>query len=305
MGRLIEQVLDRNNLAAAWEEVAENKGMPGVDNVSIRRWRRNWEERLVELARAVRSNRYKPARLRVRRIPKRRRGTWRTLRIPTVTDRVLQRAVLQVVYRLYEPRFLDCSFGYRPGRGLREAVQRILDLREAGREWVLDADIDEFFDNVDHGLLLEFLRQEITDPILLRLIEGWLKAGRVRRDVAKGLPMGSPLSPLLANVYLHPLDQALVERGWDPVRYADDFVTLTVTREQVEVVYREVERLLGGLKLRYEPNKTRLSSFEEGFEFLGVRFYRDTYSYVWEEKVIEVEGEQVDWLFSRYGPRYE
>ena len=302
--RLIERILASDNLREAWNEVAGNAGIAGVDDVSVRRWRRNWEERLVELARAVRSNRYKPARLRVRRIPKRRRGEYRTLRIPTVTDRVLQRATLQVLHSIYEPRFLDCSFGYRPGRGLREAVQRIVYLREAGREYVLDADADEFFDNVDHTLMLEFLQQDVSDPILLRLVEGWLKVGRVRPGVAKGIPMGSPLSPLLANVYLHPLDQALVEDGWDPVRYADDFIVLTVTREQAQVVYRKVEGFLEGLKLRYEPSKTRLSSFEEGFEFLGVRFYRDTYSYAWQEKEIEVEGERVDWLFSRYGPQY-
>jgi len=113
---------------AAWNEVADNKGMAGVDDISVRRWERNWEERLANLAADVRANRYKPSQLRLRRIPKKRRGEWRTLRIPTVTDRVLQRAVYHVLSQVYEPVFLDCSFGYRPGRGLREAVQRILNL---------------------------------------------------------------------------------------------------------------------------------------------------------------------------------
>lgn len=304
MERLIERVLAQVNLRRAWNEVAENKGMAGVDNVSIRRWERNWEERLVELARAVRSNRYKPARLRVRRIPKKRPGEWRTLRIPTVTDRVLQRAVMQVLQPLYEPWFLDCSFGYRPGRSLKDAVQRILDLREANRQWVLDADIDEFFDSVDHALLLEFLRQDVADVVVLRLIEGWLKIGRPRPDEARGIAMGSPLSPLLANVYLHRLDRELISRRRDPVRYADDFVILTVTYREVEEVYQEVEEILAGLKLCYEPHKTRVTSFEEGFDFLGVHFYRDTYTYIWKDKEIEVEGDRVDWLFSQYGPRY-
>ena len=304
MGALIEQVLSLDNLRAAWEDVAENRGIPGVDDVSIRRWRRKWEERLVKLAQDVRSNRYKPARLRVRRIPKKRRGEYRVLRIPTVTDRVLQRAVLEVLYEIYEPRFLDCSFGYRPGRGLRDAVQRIVNLREAGRPWVLDADIDAFFDNVDHRMLTKTLRADLDDPVLLRLIDGWLKMGRVRQDVPKGIPMGSPLSPLLANVYLHPLDVALVARGWDSVRYADDFVVLTTSRGQLLLVYRQVEEILGSLGLQYEPSKTRLTSFDEGFDFLGVRFYRDTYTYAWEDKNVEVEGDKVDWLFSRYGPDY-
>jgi group II intron reverse transcriptase/maturase len=304
MGRLIEHILDMQNLCAAWDEMAENKGLPGVDNVSIRRWRRNWEERLVNLAQAVRTNRYKPARLRVRRIRKRRRDQWRTLRIPTVTDRVLQRAVYHVLCDLYEPRFLDCSFGYRPGRGLRDAVQRILDLREKQLEWVLDADIDDFFDNVDHGLLMDLLREDVDDPIVLRLLVAWLEVGRVKPDVAKGIPMGSPLSPLLANVYLHQLDCGLTEAGWEPVRYADDFIVLAPDRPGVEAAYAEAQVHLEALKLRYEPSKTSIASFEQGFEFLGVRFYRDTYSYIWREKVVEVDDDQVDWLFSRYGPQY-
>ncbi|HFD40293.1 MAG TPA: hypothetical protein ENJ31_10680, partial [Anaerolineae bacterium] len=251
-----------------------------------------------------RSNRYKPARLRVRRIPKKQRNEYRTLRIPTVTDRVLQRAVLETLYGIYEPRFLDCSFGYRPGRGLRDAIQRIVDLREEGRVWVLDADIDAFFDNVDHGVLLEMLRADLDDAILLRLIAGWLKMGRVRKDAPRGIPMGSPLSPLLANVYLHPLDETLAAEGWSPVRYADDFVVLTASQEQARRAYRRAGEALAALRLRYEPAKTRLTSFDEGFDFLGVRFYRDTYCYTWQEKTIEVEGEEVDWLFSRYGPDY-
>lgn len=130
--RLIEQVLAPDNLREAWNEVAGNAGVAGVDDVSVRRWRRNWEERLVELARAVRSNRYKPARLRVRRIPKRRRGEYRTLRIPTVTDRVLQRATLQVLHSIYEPRFLDCSFGYRQML-LRVPLRRVTQVVLVGR----------------------------------------------------------------------------------------------------------------------------------------------------------------------------
>jgi group II intron reverse transcriptase/maturase len=304
MSRLIERILDMGNLRVAWEEMAENKGLAGVDNVSIRRWRRKWEERLVNLAHAVRTNRYKPAKLRVRRIPKKRRDQWRTLRIPTVTDRVLQRAVYHVLCELYEPRFLDCSFGYRPRRGVRDAVQRILDLREKPLQWVLDADIDDFFDNVDHGLLMGLLREDVHDPIVLRLLVAWLQVGRVKASAARGIPLGSPLSPLLANVYLHPLDCGLVEAGWEPVRYADDFIVLAADRTGAEAAYAEAQAHLEAMKLRYEPTKTCISCFEEGFEFLGVRFYRDTYSYTWQDKLIKADDDEVDWLFIRYGPRY-
>jgi group II intron reverse transcriptase/maturase len=305
MGRLIARILTPQNLRAAWEEVAGSGGMPGVDRVSIRRWRRNWEERLVRLSAAIRGNRYEPAPLRVRRIPKKQPGEWRTLRIPTVTDRVAQRAALQVLYGVYEPLFLDCSFGYRPGRDLRGAVQRIVDLRERGLDWVLDADIDAFFDNVDHDVLLRLLEERVADAILLRLIRQWLDVARVEEDEARGIAMGSPLSPLLANVYLHPLDCALVEAGWEPVRYADDFIALARTRAGAEAAYAYTEGVLDDLKLRYEPRKTGIASFEEGFEFLGVRFLEDSYSYVWQDKVVEVEGDRADWLFGRYGPRYE
>jgi len=304
MGELLQHILALDNLRQAWEEVAENRGMAGVDDVSIRRWQRDWEERLVALARDVRGNRYKPGKLRTRRIPKRKRNEYRTLRIPTVTDRVLQRAVLQVLYTLYEPQFLRCSFGYRPGKSLRDAVQYIVVQREHGYTWVLDADIDAFFDTVDQTLLLELLQERVTDVQVLALIASWLEQARPRPDLARGIPMGSPLSPLLANVYLHPLDVGLMDAGWCPVRYADDFVVLTPTQEEAQRAYDETEALLANLHLTYEPTKTSIRSFALGFQFLGVTFEDDTYSYTWEDKTITVKGDAVDWLFGDYGPDY-
>lgn len=304
MGQLLQRILDLDNLRRAWEEVAENRGMAGVDDVSIRRWRRNWEERLVNLARDVRANRYKPSKLRTRRIPKRKRNEYRTLRIPIVTDRVLQRAVLQEMYEIYEPLFLRCSFGYRPGKSLRDAVQYIVVQRENGFTWVLDADIDDFFDTVDQPLLLEFLKERVEDAQVLSLITGWLVQARPRPELAQGIAQGSPLSPLLANVYLHPLDVGLTATAWRPVRYADDFVVMGVSRDSVAAAYREGEDLLTALRLRYKPSKTRISSFAEGFQFLGVKFEEDAYSYTWEDKTITVTGGEADWLFGDYGPDY-
>jgi group II intron reverse transcriptase/maturase len=240
----------------------------------------------------------------VRRIPKRRRDQYRTLRIPTVTDRVLQRAVLQVLHGVYEPRFLPCSYGYRPGRSLKDAVQAILNFREAGYTWVLDADIDAFFDSVDQDLLLARLRADLEDVQLLALIERWLVLARAQADVARGLSMGGPLSPLLANVYLHPLDAGLLMAGWKVVRYADDFIVLTRSAQQVAAAYEATARLLEELHLCYEPTKTAIVTFESGFDFLGVTFEDDTYTYPWEEKRIKVEGQQADWLFNTYGPDY-
>lgn len=305
MPPLLEQVLERSNLRLAWEKVAENCGIPGVDRVSIARWRRNWEERLENLRTSVLSGSYHPSPLRIRAIPKSTPGQWRILRIPTVNDRVLQRAALQVLFPLFEPRFLDCSFGYRPGFGLRQAVQRILDLREQDYTWVLDADIDAFFDSVNHALLLRFLEDSIEDFRLLQLISEWLAVRNAVNKPGTGIPMGSPLSPLLANIYLHPLDTALIQQGYHLVRYADDFIVLCQNRDTAEQAYFQVEAVLTDLFLKYEPDKTRISSFEEGFTFLGVRFLNKTFSFTYQEKTIESDDRQVSWLYSDYFPDYE
>ncbi|MBN1920066.1 MAG: hypothetical protein JW892_02380 [Anaerolineae bacterium] len=304
MGTILNRILALENLRRAWEEVAENRGMAGVDDVSIKRWQRNWEERLVNLARDVRANRYKPGKLRARRIPKRQRNQYRTLRIPTVTDRVLQRAVLQQLYPLFEPHFLRCSFGYRPGKSLHQAVTYIVVQREQGFTWVLDADIDEFFDSVDHTVLLGLLKERLDDLLVLHLIEGWLGQACPPSGGACGIPMGGPLSPLLANIYLHPLDVGLTAAGWRPVRYADDFVVLVASQSEAQLAYECAGALLEELRLRYEPQKTAIRSFSAGFDFLGVRFEDDAYQYTWQNKTITVTDPEADWLFGYYGPDY-
>lgn len=301
---LLHQATNLDNLRLAWDEIADNQGIPGVDNVSIRRWRRNWEERLAKLSRQVRSNTYRPSPLRVRHIPKK-NGEWRVLRIPTVTDRVLMRAVLEVLYPIFEPRFLDCSFGYRPGRGLADAVERILVHRVNDYLHVLDADIDDFFNQVDHALLMDFLRSDLPDQSLMQLFQRWLKVSQPDPAVARGIPMGSPISPMFANIYLHRLDKQIIANDYQLVRYADDFLVFAESKACIQSAYRQIETFLRELKLRYEPSKTRLTSFEEGFHFVGVWFQGDRYEYEWENKRIEVSGEKVDWLFSRYGPDYE
>ncbi len=304
MKTLLEQALHPENLRDAWEAVASNEGSAGVDSLSIRRWQRNWEERLVSLAMDVRGNRYRPHKLRLRRIPKEQPGEWRLLRIPTVTDRVLQRAVLQTLYPVFEPRFLSCSFGYRPHHGLKQAVEHILVIRENGYTQVLDADIDAFFDSVDHCILLDFLHHDLPDGSLLPLVTRWLEMAAPGPGRAVGIPLGSPLSPLWANVLLHRLDLAVIQAGWQMARYADDFVVFAENRLRVEAAFKEVERILGSLHLRYESRKTRLTSFAEGFDFIGVHFEGDEYTYFCMEKEVKVHGKHVDILFNNYDPRY-
>ena len=298
--RLIYHILHPDNMRHAWEEVADNRGMPGVDNVSIRRFRRNWEERLAKLEYDVRTNRYKPSRLRVRRIPNR-TGGFRRISIPTVTDRVLQRAVLEILDPLFDREFMDCSYGYRRGRSLHDALPAIIELRDRGYDWVLDADIDAYFDNVDHELLFDLVRQRVDDPIVLRLIEAWVDIGKPRERRPAGIPIGACISPLLANIYLHQMDRQLVKGRWKLIRYADDFIVL----ERNEARARRAKEVVGGilaeLHLAFEPAKTRTTSFDEGFDFLGIHFYRDEYSFTWMDKEVIVDGD-VNWLFSRYAP---
>jgi len=300
---VIKQILAQHNLEDAWNDVRAHKGAAGVDGVSVKRWGRNWEERLVNLRQAVMANTYKPAPLERYSIPKKSGGR-RHLTNLIVTDKVLQRAVLNILDDLFDHLFLPCSYGYRKGRSIADAVEAICAHRDAGFAWVLDADIDECFDSLDHGLLMKFVQEEVDDPIVLRLIAGWLQVGRRDPDVARGIPLGAVVSPLLCNVYLHRLDVALVSLGWLVVRYADDFVVLCRTEEEARAARRDTAAVLQPLKLQLEPGKTAVTSFDAGFDYLGVHFERDEYTYFWEGKRITVEGDFPDFLFA-YGPGYE
>ena len=300
---MIEQILARHNLEDAWNDVRARKGAPGVDGVSVKRWGRNWEERLVDLRHAVMTNTYEPAPLERYSVPKKSGGR-RHLANLTVTDKVLQRAVLNVLDRVFDPLFLPCSHGYRKGRSTADAVEAICAHRDAGFVWVLDGDIDECFDSLDHGLLMRFVREQVDHPIVLRLIESWLRVGRRDPDVARGIPLGAVISPLLCNVYLHRLDLALVSLGWLVVRYADDFVALCRTEEEARAARSDAAAVLQSIKLQLEPRKTAVTTFDAGFDYLGVHFERDRYTYVWESKRITVEGDFPDFLFA-YGPGYE
>jgi group II intron reverse transcriptase/maturase len=301
---MIERVLAWDNLCDAWERVADNQGAPGIDGVSIRRFARQWEENLRRLRELVNAKRYRPAKLRRIAVPKR-TGGQRLLSIPTVGDRVLQRATLNVLDDIFERRFLDCSYGYRLGRSLKNAVTTILRYRDQGLVWVLDGDIDECFDSLDHTLLAGFLAAEVTDPLVMELIHAWLRAGCRYRNPDRGIPLGMPLSPLCCNVYLHRLDWALVRKRWLPVRFADDFVVFCANRQQAERAQEIVAEILDGLRLKLEPQKTRITSFDEGFEYLGVRFYRDSYSFTWEGKRFEVEGPTPHWLWGYLPTDYD
>ena len=293
-----------NNLTDAWLRMADNRGAPGIDQVTVRRFARNWEANVRRLRQQVRSGCYKPSKLRRVAIPKR-GGGQRLLSIPTVADRVLQRAVLNVLDDPFERIFLSCSYGYRVGRSLPRALAALLAYRDRGLTWVLDADIDECFDSLDHSLLLSFLAEQVHDDRLMHLIRMWLELGRRYRRPDRGIALGMPLSPLCCNVYLHRLDCALARARWAVVRYADDFVVCCRSQGQARRARSVVEDILAELRLKLEPSKTAITSFEQGFEFLGIRFDRDRYSFTWEEKRIEVQGPVPYWLWGYVPTGYE
>ncbi len=314
---MIEQVLSWDNMCAAWQQVKANQGAPGVDEVTLKRWERNWETNLERLRRQVRTNTYCPNRPK-RFVVAKKDGGERVLSRLTVTDKVIQRAALNVLDPVFEARFLSCSHGYRVRRSVATAIQQVLAWRDRGLGWVLDADIAACFDSLDHEVLTGLIRRGVNDWTVLNLMNLWLKAGKSKTPSSKsqnpksqnpnpkseiknqksvGVPMGAVLSPLWCNIYLHQLDARLTTAGWRLVRFADDFVALTATRAEAERALAATEAILQTLKLTLSPTKTRITSFDEGFKFLGVTFYRDTYSYTWEQKQIEVQGRNVRWLF--------
>jgi len=292
------------NLRAAWENVAQNGGAGGIDGITIRRWRMDWETRLTELRQSVLGNTYKPLPLRRFKIRKA-DGNFRHFGIPTVTDRVLQRAILQALDDYFETIFLPSSYGYRVGRGVRDAVRRTAELRDEGFSWVLDADIDECFQNIDHALLIMFLEEHVRDFLVLRLIRQWLAVMPESDRDQKGPALGGVISPLLCNIYLHRLDEALSAGGWNSlVRYADDFCVFCLTETDARRAYDKTARILADLKMTFEPHKTQITNFERGFDYLGVHFEGDEFSFISANKRVRVKRPAKDmplgWLPEGY-----
>jgi group II intron reverse transcriptase/maturase len=276
-GQRIHPAFSDEALRRAWQQVKANGGGPGVDGVDIQAFDARLGEQLTALQVELSCGSYRPQDVRRVLIPKRNEGL-RPLAIWTLRDRLAQRAVLNAVEPLFEPRFLACSHGFRPGRSTQSATEMVLTARDEGLRWVLDADIKECFENIDPALLTQLVRRQLGDKALLRLIDLWLRAriltaaGQVR---AAGTAQGGVLSPLLCNVYLHQFDVALTERGLRLVRYADDFVVLSRRRREAEVAQDRALTALAALRLEFNLYKTRIVHFDQGFKFLGRFFVRD------------------------------
>ena len=277
---LIDKVYAVHNLQAAWERVRANRGAGGVDGASIALFSRNVEGRLLALHEDLRAKTYRPQPVRRVYIPKSGGGK-RPLGIPTVRDRIVQQALLQVLGPVFEAKFSSRSHGFRPGRGCASALDVVDRAIRHGYQWVVDADVRAFFDSVDHATLLTLLNEEVADGTVLRLIRRILKAGVVEPGADEteptelGTPQGGPLSPLLANVYLHRLDEQMQEARLGLVRYADDFVIFAKSESEARQALELARAVLEDeLSLSLHPEKTRVVSVDDGFEFLGFHYFR-------------------------------
>jgi len=278
---LIDKVYLPANLLAAWEHVRENAGAAGVDGVTLKQFRENLPERLSQLHDDLRHKTYRPQPVRRVYIPKSGGGK-RPLGIPTVRDRIVQQAMLQVLSPIFEAKFSKRSHGFRPGRGCETALGVVEQAIRHGYSWVVDADIRSFFDTVAHTGLVDAVSEEVADGSVLRLIRQILTAGVVQPGASDveptelGTPQGGPLSPLLANIYLHRLDLQMEKAGYGLVRYADDFVIFARSEDEArEALLLASQVLEGELGLTLHPEKTRTVSVDAGFEFLGFHYFRD------------------------------
>jgi len=275
--RLFDKVFAERNLWAAFQQVAKNHGAAGVDHQSIEDFEKRLPDPLWELSDALKAGRFTPQAIRRVAIPKPGSTETRPLGIPTVRDRVVQAAIVNVIEPIFERDFAEQSYGFRPGRGCQDALRRVDELLKDGSVHVVDADLKGYFDSIPHDRLMERLKAKIADGPVLRLIESFLKAnvmeGASRWTPMQGAPQGAVLSPLLSNVYLDPLDHRMAEAGYEMVRYADDFVILCRTAEDAARALELVCQWTSENGLTLHPTKTKvIDSRETGFDFLGYTF---------------------------------
>ena len=250
---LLERVLDRDNLNKAYKRVKANKGASGVDGMTVDEALPWLKENGSELLEKIRNGKYKPSPVRRVEIPKD-NGSKRQLGIPTVIDRIIQQAIAQVLIPIYEPKFSEGSYGYRPNRSAKDAIVKVKEYAEQGYRYAVCLDLSKYFDTINHELLMNMLREDIKDKMLIELIKRYLKSGVMENGIVvatrEGSPQGGNLSPLLANIYLDKFDKEFEGRGVKVIRYADDILLLAKS-------IRAAERLLE-TSTRYLEKKLKL-----------------------------------------------
>jgi RNA-directed DNA polymerase len=275
----LEAVLSKENLRAAWRAVKANQGAAGVDGMGIAQSAGHLKEHWGTIEAKLRAGNYQPAAVRAVDIPKPNGGT-RTLGIPNVQDRVIQQAIHQKLARLWEAEFSDHSYGFRANRSAHDAVRVAQGFIQAGKPWVVDIDLKSFFDEVNHDILMRQIGQKVRDKRLLRLIGNYLRAPMRNADGSehkrmKGTPQGGPLSPLLANIYLDPLDKELEKRGLSFVRYADDIAIFAASERSASRILENTIRWIEKV-LKVPVNRDKSKSGPTGESaLLGFRLYTD------------------------------
>jgi RNA-directed DNA polymerase len=259
---LIDKIYSKHNLRAAFERVRKNRGGAGVDHVTIDRFEERLEENLERTSEELRDGTYRPQAIKRVMIPKPGKSEKRPLGIPTVRDRVVQTAIRNVLEPIFEKEFEERSYGFRPKRGCHDALNRVETLLKKGYIYVVDADIKSFFDTIPHDNLMERVREKVTDGRVLELIEEYLKQdilGTAKEWAPeRGTPQGAVISPLLANIYLDPLDKHVAFWRYEMVRYADDFVILCESEEEARNALKLVEMWMTENGLTLHPEKTRI-----------------------------------------------
>lgn len=277
---LMDKVYSQRNLRSAFASVKRNRGAAGVDHVTVARFEDRLEENLEQLSLRLREGSYRPQAVRRVQIPKPGSNEKRPLGIPTVRDRVVQAALRHAVEPIFERDFAQHSYGFRPRRSAKDALRRVAALLRAGYIHVVDADFESYFDTIPHPALMERVREQIADGKVLQLIGAFLEQGVLEDGKEwvpdRGTPQGAVMSPLLSNIYLDPLDHRMARRGYEMVRYADDFVILCRSAEEGQRALAELHEWTANAGLTLHPEKTRTvdASQQGGFDFLGYHFER-------------------------------
>ena len=275
---MVDKAIRPTTLEAAWRKVERNKGAAGVDGQSIERFAAGAERYLAELHENLKNGSYRPSPIKRVDIPKG-GGQTRPLGIPTIKDRIVQTALKMTIEPIFEVQFRPGSYGFRPGRSCKDALREVDRLLKEGYTHVVDADLKSYFDTIPHDRLMARVGETISDGRVLKLIDGFLKQ-EIMSDMARwlpttGTPQGAVLSPMLANIYLHPLDLLMEQSGRRMVRYADDFVILCRTEDEARAALRDVDAWTTANGLTLHPDKTRIVDSRQpgqGFDFLGYRF---------------------------------
>lgn len=286
--RLIDKVYRFETLVAAWEKVRSNAGGSGVDGITVKRFEKTCLDGLLVLKKQLQEASYQPRPVKRVWIPKPGSSEKRPLGVPVVRDRIVQTALRMVIEPIFEARFAEHSYGFRPGRGCKDALRRVQHLLDEGGTWIVDADLESYFDTIPKARLMARVEEHIADGRVLALIRSFLDQGvmeglRYYEAGEDGTPQGAVVSPLLANIYLNPLDHLMVENGFEMVRYADDFVILCRSRETAEAALARVQTWVTENGLMLHPEKTRIVDATQrgGFDFLGYHFER---GYRWPRK---------------------